>query len=55
MGNIIIHTYHSCFVPEGAVKSSQIFLPDANDLRRLLSYEEYYIYVYVTGGKPLAV
>jgi hypothetical protein len=36
-----IHSYHSRFIPEGVVKASLIFLPDAQDVPKLLSYEEY--------------
>jgi hypothetical protein len=36
-----IHTYHSRFVPEGVAHASEIFLPDAQILPKLLSYEEY--------------
>jgi hypothetical protein len=39
---IIIHTYHSRFIPEGLAEASQMFFRDAHILTKLLSYEEYY-------------
>jgi hypothetical protein len=38
---IDIHTYHSSCIAEWVAEASQIFLPDAHVLPRLLSYEEY--------------
>jgi hypothetical protein len=37
-----IHTYHSCFIPEGAAEESKIFLGDAHVLPKLFSDKEYY-------------
>jgi hypothetical protein len=37
-----IHTFHLCFMLEGVVEASQIFLRDANVLPKLLSYEKYW-------------
>jgi hypothetical protein len=45
-------TYRSRFIPEGIVEASQIFLQDAQDLLKWLSYEEDCIDV--TDGKPIA-
>jgi hypothetical protein len=36
-----IHTYHSCFIPEGVAEASQIFLRDAQVLPKLFSYKFY--------------
>jgi hypothetical protein len=38
---ILIHTYHSRFIPEGVAEASQILLRDAHVLPKLLSCEGY--------------
>jgi hypothetical protein len=38
---LILHTYHSRFIPERVAEASQILLQDANVLPKLLSCEEY--------------
>jgi hypothetical protein len=38
---VLIHTYHSRFIPEGVAEASQILLRDAHVLPKLLSCEEY--------------
>jgi hypothetical protein len=45
-----IHTYHSCFIPEGVAEVSQIFLQDTHVLTKLCSY-----FADVTDAKPIAV
>jgi hypothetical protein len=37
---VIIHTYHSRFIPGGVAEVSQIFLRDTHVLPKLVSYEE---------------
>jgi hypothetical protein len=38
---LIIHTYHSRFIPEGVAEVSQIFLQNTHILPILISYEEH--------------
>jgi hypothetical protein len=37
---LVVHTYHSRFIPKGVAEASQIFLRVAHDLPKPLSYEE---------------
>jgi hypothetical protein len=50
--SLIIHTYHSRFIPEGVAEVYQIFLRDTHVLPKLVSYENT---ADVTDGKPIAV
>jgi hypothetical protein len=47
---MILHTYHSRFIPEGVAEVSQIFLRETYVLPKLVSYEEH-----CRCGKPIAV
>jgi hypothetical protein len=38
---LLLHTYHSSFIPEGVAEASQIFLRNAQVLPKLVSCEEY--------------
>jgi hypothetical protein len=37
--DVVMHTYHSRFIPERIAEASQIFLRDAQVLPQLFSYE----------------
>jgi hypothetical protein len=37
--HLILHTYHSRFIPEGVAEASHIFLQDAYVLPKLFSYK----------------
>jgi hypothetical protein len=50
---LLLHTYHSRYIPEGVAGASQIFLRDAQVLPKLILAISNT--ADVTGGKPIAV